>query len=169
MTQSLAQVASYLGGLAVYLRNLGAEVPEPSLEHYDTGEIGFAITAELPGSDDPRPAVITAQEIWHTAASGRYERAEYGYDLIDYPANRGRAFHMHDVPAYVARLGVTAHEHCEEVLGKPTCDHYLGLPVYSGYEGLDALLACWSDPGPLGCARLRRARRPTASARSESL
>ena len=155
MSESLAQVASYLGGLTVYLRNLGAEVPEPSLEHYDTGEIGFAITAELPGSDDPRPAVITAQEIWHTAASGRYERAEYGYDLIDYPANRGRAFHMHDVPAYVARLGVTAHEHCEEVLGKPTCDHYLGLPVYSGYEGLDALLACWSDPGPLGCARLR--------------
>jgi hypothetical protein len=39
-----------------------------------------------------------------------------------------------------------------------TCDHSLGLPVYSGYEGLNALLACWSDPGPLGCARLRCAR-----------
>jgi hypothetical protein len=62
---------------------------------------------------------------------------------------------MHDVPAYLARLGVTAHEHCEEVLGKSSCDHYLGLPVYSGYEGLNALLACWSDAGPLGCARLR--------------
>ena len=36
------------------------------------------------------------------------------------------------------------------LLGKPTCDHYLGLPVYSGYEGLNALLAAWSDPGPLG-------------------
>ncbi len=158
MSESLGQVASYLGGLAVYLRNLGAEVPEPVLDRYDTGEIGFSMTAELPGSVDPKPAVITAQEIWNPAAAGRYERAEYGYDLIDYPANRRRALHMHDVPEYLTRLGVTAHEHCEEVLGKPTCDHYLGLPVYGGYERLNALLACWSDPGPLGCARLRCAR-----------
>jgi hypothetical protein len=155
VSESLQQVASYVGGLAVYLRNLGAEVPEPFLERYGTGEIGFAITGELPGSDDPKPAVITAQEIWNPVAAGRYEPAEYAYDLIDYPANRRRAFHMHDVPAYLARLGVTTHEHCEEVLGKPTCDHYLGLPVYSGYEGLNALLAAWSDPGLLGCARLR--------------
>jgi hypothetical protein len=158
VSESLAQVASYLGGLAVYLRNLGAEVPEPSLERYETGEIGFAITAVLPGSNEPKPAVITAQEIWHAAAAGQYELAEYAYDLIDYPANRRRAFHMHDVAAYLTRLGVTAHEHCEEVLGKPACDHYLGLPVYGGYEGLNALLSAWSDPGPLGCARLRCAR-----------
>ena len=158
MSQSLQQVASYFGGLAVYLRNLGAEIPEPVLDRYDTGEIGFAMTGELPGPDEPRPAVVTAREVWEPAGAGRYERAEYEYDLIDYRANRRRAFHMHDVPAYLARLGVTSHEHCEEVLGKPTCDHYLGLPVYGGYEGLNALLACWSDPGPLGCARLRCAR-----------
>jgi hypothetical protein len=158
LSESLAQVASYVGGLAVYLRNLGAEVPEPVLDRYDSGEIGFELTAELPGSDDPKPAVMTAQEIWNPAAGGRYERVEYAYDLIDYPTNRRRAFHMHDVPEYLARLGVTAHEHCEEVLGKPTCDHYLGLPVFTGYDGLNALLACWSDPGPLGCAGLRCAR-----------
>ena len=158
MSESLAQVASYLGGLAVHLRNLGAEVPEPWLERYDTGEIGFAIAAELAGPEAPKSAVITAEEIWNPVGADRYERAEYGYDLIDYPANRRRAFHMHDVSAYLARRGVTAHEHCEELLGKPTCDHYLGFPVYSGYEGLNTLLACWSDPGPLGCARLRCAR-----------
>jgi hypothetical protein len=45
-----------------------------------------------------------------------------------------------------------------EVLGKPTCDHYIGLPIYSGYEALNRLLACWSDPGQLGCAELRCAR-----------
>ena len=111
MSESLAQVASYLGGLAVYLRNLGADVPEPVLERYDTGEIGFAIAAELPGLGDPKPAVITAQEIWNPAGDGRFVRAEYAYELIDYPANRRRAFHLHDVPAYLARLGVTAHEH----------------------------------------------------------
>ena len=158
MSESLAQVASYVGALAVYLRNLGAEVPEPVLDRYDSGEIGFELTAELPGSFDPKPAVVTAQEIWRSAGDGRYERAEYAYDLIDYPANRRRAFHMHDVPEYLGRLGVTAPEHGEEVLGKPTCDHYLGLPVYTGYDGLNALLACWSDPGPFGCAGLRCAR-----------
>jgi hypothetical protein len=99
LSESLAQVASYLGGLAVYLRNLGAEVPEPSLDRYEGGEIGFAITAELPGPGDPKPAVMTVQEIWNPTGAGRYERAEYAYDLIDYPANRRRAFHMHDVPA----------------------------------------------------------------------
>ena len=155
MSQSLAQIASYLGGLAVYLRNLGAEVLEPVLDRYDSGEIGFAITAQLPGSNDPKPALITAQEIWQPAGSSRFERCEYGYDLIDYPANRRRAFHKHDISEYLSRLGVTAHEHCEEALGKPTCDHYLGLPVFTGYDGLNALLACWSDPGPLGCAGLR--------------
>jgi hypothetical protein len=144
--------------LAVYLRNLGAEVTEPVLDRYGGGEMGFAITAQLPGSNDSRPALITAQEIWQPTGPGRFERAEYGYDLIDYPANRRRAFHMHDIPEYLARLGVTAHEHCEEVLGKPTCDHYLGLPVFTGYDGLNALLACWSDPGPLGCSGLRCAR-----------
>jgi hypothetical protein len=158
VSQSLTQIASYLGGLAAYLRNLGAEVPEPVLDRYDSGEIGFEITAQLPGSDGPKPALITAQEIWRPAEEGRFERSEYGYDLIDYPANRRRAFHMHDVSEYLSRLGVTAHEHCEEVLGKPTCDRYLGLPVYTGYDGLNALLACWSDPGPLGCAGVRCAR-----------
>jgi hypothetical protein len=86
LSESLAQVASYLGELAVYLRNPGADVPEPSLERYDTGEIGFAITAALPGSHEPKPAVMTAQEIWNPTGAGRYERAEYAYDLIDYQA-----------------------------------------------------------------------------------
>ena len=72
MSQSLAQIASYLGGLAGYLRNLGAEVPEPVLDRYDSGEIGFAITAQLPGSNDPKPALITAQEVWQPAGSGRF-------------------------------------------------------------------------------------------------
>lgn len=155
MSQSLGQIASYLDGLAVYLRNMGADVPEPVLDRYATGAVGFEMTGELPGPSEPQLAVITAREIWEPAGNDRYERAEYAYDLIDYPANRRRAFHMHDVPTYLARLGVTAHEHCEEVLGRPACDHYLGLPVYSGYDGLNSLLACWSDPGPLGCSRLR--------------
>jgi hypothetical protein len=60
-------------GLTIYLRNLGAEVPEPSLERYDTGEIGFAITAELPVPGDPNPAVITAQEIWNPAKQSGVE------------------------------------------------------------------------------------------------
>ena len=155
MSQALSQVASYLGGLAAYLRNMGGEVPEPLLDRYDTGEIGFEVSGQMSGTGEPKPAIITATEVWQAVGADRYERAEYAYDLVDFPCNRRRAFHMHDVPTYLTRLGVTAHEHCEEVLGEPTCDHYLGLPIYSGYEALNALLTCWSDPGPLGCARLR--------------
>jgi hypothetical protein len=154
VSHSSSQVASYLGGLAVFLRNRGGALPEPTLDRYEAGEIGFEVDAEMSATGEEKPATIKAIEIWKPVGEDRYERAEYAYDLIDYPLDRRRAFHLHDASIYLARLGVTAHEHCEEVLGHPTCDHYLGLPQHSGYEALNALLACWSDPGPLGCAGL---------------
>ena len=74
---SRQQVASYLGGLTVFLRNLGVEVPESVLDRYDSGEIGFQIEGALPGRQDPRPAVVLATEVWRPGASGRYECVEY--------------------------------------------------------------------------------------------
>jgi hypothetical protein len=50
--------------------------------------------------------------------------------------------------------GVLVHEHCDEILGAPTCSHYYGLPV-TAYEAIDRFLSTWSQPGPLGCAQLR--------------
>lgn len=155
MSSSAPQLSRYVGGLTVYLRNFGAAVPEPELQPYDSGDIGFELEATLPGSNIPRPALVLAGEIWQPAGRRLYERVEYRYDLIEYPVNRRRAFHMHDPEAFRRHAGVLVHEHCEESLGDPACDHYFGLPFQTGYDALNALLSAWGQPGPLGCSRLR--------------
>jgi hypothetical protein len=154
VSATLDQLRRYLGGLTVYLRNFGATVPEPALDRYESGGVGFEFTAALPGSDQPRPAVVRVGEIWEPSGDG-YGRAEYLYDLIDYPMDRRRGFHSHDTAVFIRRFGVLVHEHCEEALGRPTCDHFYGIPIENGYEALDRLLSTWGQPGPLGCAALR--------------
>ncbi len=155
MSASKLQLARYLGELTVYLRNFGAILPEPEIDPYDSGEIGFDFEATLPGPDEPKPALIAVGEIWSPVGHESYERAEYRYELIEHPLNRRRAFHMHDTDEFRSRAGVLVHEHCEEILGHPTCAHYFGLPVGSGYDALNALLSLWGQPGPMGCSRLR--------------
>ena len=154
MTATVDQLRRYLGGLAVCLRNFGATVPEPTLDRYESGELGFEITATLPGPAGPLPAVVRLGEIWDRPDDG-LERVEYLYDLIEYPLDRRRAFHSHDVAVFARRFGVLVHEHCEEDLGQPSCDHYFGLPIADGFEALERLLGVWGQPGPLGCSSLR--------------
>ncbi len=154
MRRTEPQLARYLAALAAYLRNHGADVPEPRVHEYTTGNLGFDATASLPGTDEPTPAVVRLAEKWSPVGS-LYERVGYAYELTDYPRNRRRAFHRHDVARWLAELGVAVHEHCEDELGRPTCAHYLGLPVEDGFEGLDRLLEAWTSPGQLGCGDLR--------------
>lgn len=154
MSASLDQLRHYLGGLTAYLRNVGATVPEPMLDRYDSGEVGFELVASLPGPASPRPAEVKLGEIW-SPSGDRFDRTEYLYDLVEYPRLRRRAFHSHDTEEFAHRFGVLVHEHCEETLGRPVCDHYFGLPVATGYEALERLLAIWGQPDPLGCSRLR--------------
>jgi hypothetical protein len=154
VTSGLDRLRRYLGGLTVYLRNYGASLPEPALDRYLQGGVGFEFEALLPGSDRPRPATVHAGEIWEPVDEG-YVRAEYVYELIDYPLDRRRALHSHDTDIFARRFGVLVHEHCEEVLGQPTCGHYHGIPVENGYEALDRLLVTWARPEPLGCTSLR--------------
>ncbi len=128
-------------------------MPEPSLDLYPDGDVGFAIRGALPGSGVPKPAEIGLTEIW--ARQGEhYERISYAYELIDHERDRRRAFHMHDRAAFL-KLGVVVHEHCEEQLGHAECRHFFGLPVATGHDGLERLLIAWTEAGPLGCADLR--------------
>ena len=67
MTASLDHLRRYLGGLTVYLRNFGATLSGPTLDRHETGEVGFELTAGLPGSDRPRAAVLRVGESWEPA------------------------------------------------------------------------------------------------------
>lgn len=147
------QLQSYLGRLAATLWNFGAEFPVPTLDSYDSGEMGFSFTARMPGSDAPKAATIKIVEIWAPDA-GEFVRVEYDYDFVEHPLNRRRAFHRHFEDYFLREFGVTVHEHCEEILGMPACEHYFGLPVDAD-EAIRHFTIRWGQPGPLGCDQLR--------------
>lgn len=133
---------------------MGADLEaEPELTYEQEGSLSFRITASLPDSGIPDQALMDLAERW-IPAGAEYERVEYGYDLIDHPRNRRRAYHRHDVPHFLSAFDVAVHEHCEELLREPTCNHYAGDPVLDAYAGTDLLMRAWTD-GPLGCSELR--------------
>jgi len=125
----------------------------PTLDSYDSGEVGFSFAARLPGVDVPKAATIRIVEIWAPGAR-ELDIVEYDYDFVDYPLNRRRAFHRHSEEHFLRDFGVTVHEHCEEILGRPSCDHYHGIPVDAD-EAIRRFMIAWGQPGPLGCNHLR--------------
>ena len=153
---TIVGLEGHLGTLAVVLWNYGASFPVPTLDVYaDTGNVGFSLSASLPGPDLPAPATIKLSEIWEPSGSpGEFDRTEYEYDFLEHPRNRRRAFHSTHRDFCARHFGVLVHEHCEEVLGAPVCGHYYGLPV-SAYEAIARFTAIWGQPAPLGCRALR--------------
>ena len=144
----------HLGTLSSILWNYGATFAVPTLDRFDKSEVGFSFAAELPGTALPKPPLIELTEVWAPERHGQYRLAEYAYDFIDYPLARRRAFHRHDPDRFDRAFGVVVHEHCEEFLGQPACNHYFGLPM-DAYEAIKRFLSSWGQPTPLGCAGLR--------------
>ncbi len=154
MRASRAQLISYVSGLTTYLIRVGSELrSQPTLDIYDDGVLGFDIEAALPGAGAPRPAEIRLSETWRPRGAV-FERDEYEYELVDRERGRRRAYHRHDSETFLRRTETAIHEHCEEILGQPTCDHYVGLPVRDGYEAVERILIAWTEPGKLGCSVL---------------
>ena len=154
MTASLHQIRVYLGTLTATLRNYGASLATPTLNAFETGERGFQFEASMPGPPDPRSTLIRMAELWVPESDSEFRRIEYAYDFIEHPLNRRRSFHGHDPEHFGRQFGVLVHEHCEEVIGRPECSHYYGLPV-DGYEAIRRFSIIWGQPGSLGCESLR--------------
>lgn len=151
---TLAELQRHVGTLTAILWNYGATLAIPTLGRYrDTGNVGFEVTAELPGPTSPRPAIVKLAEIWAGRGGDEFARLEYAYDFVEHPLNRRRAFHSHHPEAFARAFRVLVHEHCEEVLGAPTCHHYYGLPV-DAFEAIRRFTVAWGQPDPLGCADL---------------
>lgn len=140
--------------LATIVRNHGALVEGPHLDEYDDDAFVFGLSGDLPGPARPAPTTLVLRETWMPVATDRYRRAEYAYELIEQALGRRRAFHAHDRAHFVDAFDVATHEHCEESLGAPACDHYFGLPV-DAYSAVNTLMSTWGQPGPLGCDDLR--------------
>ncbi|MBA3875363.1 MAG: hypothetical protein C0498_00260 [Anaerolinea sp.] len=157
MRLTRAQLNEYIVGLGKKLWSIGADLrPGPPVLAHDVRRrvVDLRLMGLLPGTGATRPAELTVRERW-VIAEGEWLRVGYLYELDDFEANRRRAWHWHDTEDFVRRLQVVVHEHCEEVLGAPTCGHYAGVPVENGYTGIDLLLAAWiAEDEPLGCDRL---------------
>lgn len=154
MRAGRAQLTAYVVGLATYLVRIGSDLgAHPSIAVYDDGVLAFDIETTLPGTGWPTPADIRLSESWRPEGTG-FERDEYEYELVDHQRNRRRAFHRHNAESFLRRTDSAIHEHCEELLGRPTCDHYVGLPIRDGYDAIERLLIAWTEPGKLGCADL---------------
>jgi hypothetical protein len=146
---------SYIRGLAKDMSTRGFDVPVTIDAEVDqAGSVAFSIVGLLPDPDASLPAEMRIAEIWKPLPNGRWQRAEYTYDLIDRPLRRRRAYHLHDADHARSVLGVAAHEHCEEILGEPTCDHYRGIELASGHEGIELLDAAWVHSDELGCSSM---------------
>lgn len=155
MIADLGAINRYIVAALKDLETRGFEVPtiaEVAID--DDGVLAFAIEGACPEVSASGPAVASLREIWTPIGVRVWQRAEYAYDLIDHPAHRRRAWHMHAVDQARSVLGSAAHEHCEEGLGLPACDHYRGYELSSVHEGIALIDAAWSEPGPLGCSTL---------------
>jgi hypothetical protein len=150
-TQSLNQ---YVLGLAKALDTRGFEIEGGPVAEFDpTGHVAYSVVGVLdePGGGHTE---IILDEIWRPLPERRWERREYTYDLVDRPRQRRRAFHLHDRELAEAALRAVVHEHCEERIGQPACQHYLGRELPDGFQAIDLLVAAWLEPGDLGCASL---------------
>jgi hypothetical protein len=150
-----ASLNQYVIGLAKALQTRGFDVPTgPTAEFDDSGDIVFSVRGVVEDRPGTIGAEISLAELWRPLPELRWELDEYTYDLIDLGRNRRRAFHVHDRALARARLRTHVHEHCEEVLGEPSCAHYLGRELPDGYTAIDLLMAAWLEPGPLACSAL---------------
>lgn len=151
---ALPDIHQHADTLGTILWNYGADVRGPFVDRYQRTTVVVSVTAHLPGHTFPAATEVVLREVWEPAASDRYARVAYVYDLIDRAQQRRRAFHAHDVPQFIAEFDVVTHEHCEETLGAPACEHYFGLPV-DAYAAIQRLMVAWGRPEPLGCNDLR--------------
>lgn len=151
---TLVELQRHVDTIGAILWNQGADVEGPFLVEYDSRGFAFTVAADLPGHVRPRPAAMVLTEVWLPIAPDRYRRTEYAYDLVDHPNARRRAFHAHDRSHFAGEFDTVTHEHCEESLGSPACEHYIGTPL-DAYEAIRRLSVLWGHHGPFGCDQLR--------------
>lgn len=155
MILSTLSLNQYVIGLAKALGTRGFNVEGGPVADFDAaGHVAYSVVGVLDDADDGGRSEISLDEIWHPLPEHRWERREYTYDLVDRPRQRRRPFHLHDRELAEATLRAAVHEHCEEQIGQPACQHYLGRELPDGYQAIDFLMEAWVESGDLGCSSL---------------
>ena len=145
------QVDDYADGVAALLERFGVALISPGAGApvevlvEDDGSLSFELVGSLPDARTPARSTVAVRELFRTIGQGQYERSDYEYELIDRERSFRRAFHLHDPEWFQRRFLVVVHEHCEQPLGEPACDHVQGDPIRDGFAGVVALMDAWTD------------------------
>lgn len=151
---------SYLAGLVEHLERFAVTVLPPddgehiALGQEPDGSLVIDLSARLPAPRRSNDIDLSIFERWRPMDPGQWELAEYAYELRDREAGYRRAFHRHDVDAFVRAYGRATHEHCEATLGVAVCGHYAGDPVTDAFDGFEQLYGIWLTGERPDCSAL---------------
>jgi hypothetical protein len=156
---SLEGLEDYLARIAELLERYGVvlnlERSEPLIiQESPSGAMSFELRGFLPDGRMPRLSTLEVRERWRRLSPDHLERREYEFELLDHERDVRRAFHLHDAEAFIRRLHVVVHEHCEHPIGTTPCDHISGPPVRDAFHGVELLLQAWIDPSIPDCAAM---------------
>lgn len=157
MRLSGSALEDYVADVVELLERYGASVdedPEPFINASPSGARWFEVRAVLPDGRTPPRSIVEVREVWQPVAGGSYQRREYEYELLNRDRDARRAFHLHDRDVFVRLFDVVVHEHCEQPIGRSSCDHYAGQPVRDAFAGVELLVGTWVDPDEPDCGAL---------------
>jgi hypothetical protein len=151
---------TYLADLVERIERLAVTVLPPNdadaieLGQEDDGSLVVDLECQPPAAPHSARVDMEIFERWRPIAQGRYERADYKFEMRHHERDYRRAFHRHDADRFVAAYDVATHEHCEATLGYATCEHYTGDPVVDATDGFERLYELWLSDEKPDCSAL---------------
>jgi hypothetical protein len=127
---------------------------EITLGQEPDGSLVIDLEGRLPASRRSGNVDLELFERWRPVVRGEWACVEYRYELRHHESGYRRAFHRHDVGAFVQAFGVATHEHCEATMGVEVCGHYFGRPVGDAFDAFDRLYGLWITGQKPDCAAL---------------
>lgn len=154
------ELLTYLADLVEHLDRFAVTVLPPDagdhimLGQEPDGSLVIDVGARLPVSRRSNDVDLSIFERWRPIGPDQWELAEYAYELLDREAGYRRAYHRHDVDAFVRAYGRATHEHCEATLRVAICGHYAGDPVEDAFDGFERLFGTWLTGERPDCSAL---------------
>lgn len=152
------ELLTYLADLVAHLERFAVTVLPPegdiTLGLEPGGSLVIDLGSRLPVGRRSNDVDLSIFERWRPMGPDRWELDEYTYELLDRDGGYRRAFHRHDVDAFVRAYGRATHEHCEAPLGAVECGHFAGDPVNDAFDGFTRLYDVWVPGGRPDCSAL---------------
>lgn len=154
------ELLTYLADLIEHLERFAVTLLPPddgnqiTLGREPGGSLVIDLAFRLPVARRSKDVDLTIFERWRPMGPDVWELDEYAYELLDHVVGYRRAFHRHDVDAFVRAYGRATHEHCEATMGVAVCGHYAGIPVEDAFDGFERLHGIWLTGGRPDCIAL---------------